>query len=102
MLPQWPQLLVSVPTLTSQPLPWLLSQSAKPVAQPEHLPFAQVTPNGQTLPQTPQFFGSAPGSVSHPLEGLPSQSAYPPTQSGMAHAPALQVPGMPFGSEPQR
>jgi hypothetical protein len=60
----------------SQPLAELLSQSAKPVAQPQTPPVQDsCVPQGWWHP--PQLAGSVSGSDSQPFTGLPSQSLRP-------------------------
>jgi len=99
LMPQPPQLSMSVVTLTSQPLPVLPSQLAKPGLQPSTQPPAtQLTePPGfvQWFPHEPQLLMSLFVLVSQPLVLLPSQSAAPELQDG-AHALFEQLV-VPFG-----
>jgi hypothetical protein len=75
-----PQLLVSVFVLTSQPLAFVMSQSAKPALQLiEHIEAAHdAVPLAvpQALPQPPQFVALVDVFTSHPSAGFMLQSAF--------------------------
>jgi hypothetical protein len=90
MTPQAPQLRESVMVLTSQPLPALPSQSAKPGAQPVAQPEDTQAPV-HTVPQAPQLFESLVVLTSQPFAGLPSQFAKPGKQAPRAQVPEAQV-----------
>src|SRR4051812_43500332 len=81
-----PQLLLSVPMLTSQPFAAFLSQSAKPWLQPviaqvpfKHDTIALAAPV-HSLPHAPQFFGSLATEVSQPSFSSLLQSSKPKLQ----------------------
>ncbi len=95
VLPQRPQWAVVVRVSTSQPLPAMPSQSAKPGlhAPTAHALAAQAAvpfETEQRLPQRPQLPVSARRSTSQPLAGLPSQSAKPVSQRPTPHTPPVQ------------
>lgn len=72
LLPQLPQLLLSLCRSTHTPL--------QLVGHTVHCPLTQSCPDGHTLPQPPQLFESVFVLVSQPLEGSPSQLANPDWQ----------------------
>src|SRR5437879_5793333 len=89
-LPQW---LASVLVFTSQPLPALPSQLAKPGLQV--IWQAEFTHAGvpllleQARPQPPQLAALVAVLTSQPFCGLPSQSANPALHEEMVHRPAV-------------
>ena len=101
---QRPQLPLSLPTLTSQPLAAMPSQSAKPAAQAPipHAPASQVAAalaKRHATPHAPQWFRSAPRTLSsQPSAALPLQSAKPLAQAPTTHAPAAQALTVTFAS----
>ena len=96
--PQLPQLVVSVFVFTSQPLPWLASQSANPATQlywhapSEHPPEVMFggAPAAQSFPHAPQFASSVASSASQPLPGSASQLSKPASQV-WSHAPLVHA-----------
>ena len=81
-IPQRPQCAVLVRRFTSQPLPGLPSQSAKPALQAErHAPPTHATdalgPAEHTAPHAPQFITFESVLASQPFELSPSQSPKP-------------------------
>src|SRR5262249_2886390 len=97
-----PQFMTSLATLTSQPLPGVLSQSEKPGEQLmiTHAPIAHpctlLLPL-QVCPHAPQFFGSAAVETSQPVLARLSQSAKPALHEAMPQLPLRQA-GTPFGA----
>jgi hypothetical protein len=93
-LPHVPQLL-TLPTLTSQPLPAFRSQSAKPIAHDSmaHMPITHASlelAKLQAFLQNPQFCVVSM-DVSHPSEGSLLQSAVPAPQGLFLHVPFEHV-----------
>ena len=79
MVPHWPQWVLLVWRLVSQPFARLVSQSPKPAAQlhwPERQSLVRVLfipPEGQLAPQAPQLLVEVRKSVSQPLGDMLSQ-----------------------------
>jgi hypothetical protein len=95
--PQWA---TSLPVLTSQPLPWLPSQFAKPelhaywqvlLAQPVAFMFVGALA-AQLVPHPPQFDTSVAVLTSQPVSGFVSQSFHPLWQPPIWHALDTQDP----------
>jgi hypothetical protein len=110
-MPQPPQWATLVWVLVSQPFCVLLSQSAKPVAQPvsvhvEAMHTSVELDAPQVRPQPPQCAALVRVSASQPLLVLPSQSEKPAVQVS-AHMPtahagtALGAPGQEVPQAPQ-
>jgi hypothetical protein len=95
--PHIPQFAALVRVSTSQPLPGLPSQSAKPAlhAPIAHAPAAQVAAALAKLharPHVPQWAALVRVSASQPLAALPSQLAKPVAHAVIAQAPAVHAP----------
>src|SRR5204863_574988 len=96
-LPQTPQLLRSVASLTSQPFCALLSQSAYPGTQPPllHIPALQpittLAGAGQALPHIPQWATLEVISTPHPFPSILSQLPKPCEQAETTQAPPAQA-----------
>ncbi len=94
-IPHAPQCDVDVRRFTSQPLPGLPSQSAKPAMHAvRHAPATQATsalgPAVHTAPHAPQFITFESVLASQPLVLLPSQSPKPGVHE-RPHAPRLHT-----------
>ena len=95
MVPQAPQLALSVPVFTSQPFTGSRSQSAKPAAQvaTAQAPPAQVAlawGSAQARPQEPQLVALVWRLVSQPSLAVALQSPAPALQRTTVHAPPAQ------------
>ncbi len=102
-VPQPPQCALSVPVLTSQPLPGSRSQSAYPIAQDAtaHAPPTQLAlawGSAQARPHAPQCASLAWRLVSHPSPAVPLQSPAPWLHRTTVHAPIAQPLAMAPGS----
>jgi hypothetical protein len=104
-VPQAPQFARSRVVSTSQPLPALASQSAKPALQlaTPHAPAAHdpdALAGAQAIPQPPQWARLVRVSASQPFVAVASQSAKPAAQPATPHAPAAHDPVAFAGAQP--
>ena len=95
VVPQAPQLVLSLRVSTSQPLAGSWSQSAKPEAHAAtaHAPPAHVAlawGSAHVQPQAPQLASLVRRLVSQPSLAVPLQSPAPALQRTTVHAPAAQ------------
>jgi hypothetical protein len=101
MLPQAPQLLLSVCSFVQAPL----QNTCPPEQAPGQAPLVHAWPLGQAVPHAPQLEGSATVVVQKPLQVIPEQASLSPaacilySTSRLASAPVFVAQVEPVRSE---